>query len=181
MANPGAFDFGKSVPGLDFMQQLGSAAIPMQGSAPWLPTVDAQELDKRIGELKAVLFWLEQNTVALKATVQALEVQKLTLATLAGMNLSMAEVARAFAMPKAATSTPQGDSPTAPHAPDSKPSAPGLVDPMQWWGTLSRQFQHMATQATQATQEPATAQASAPAAASTKRQRRTAPKTTSRK
>ena len=177
MTNPSAFDFSKSVPGLDFMQQLGAASMPLPGSAAWLPTVDAQELDKRIGELKAVLFWLEQNATALKATVQALEVQKLTLATLAGMNLSMAEVARAFAMPKPATPAPASDSPDTPSStPDSPPpAAAGLADPMQWWGALARQFQHMAAQATQAP-------VSAPApAAPVPRQRSSAKKTTPRK
>ena len=43
-----------------------------------------EELDKRIDELKAVQFWLDQNAMALKATIQALEVQKMTLATLKG-------------------------------------------------------------------------------------------------
>ena len=57
---------------------------------------EEDQLDKRIKELKAVLFWLEQNGTALKATIQALEVQKMTLAALAGMNLNMAEVAKAF-------------------------------------------------------------------------------------
>jgi hypothetical protein len=38
--------------------------------------------EKRIEELKAVHFWLEANSKALGATVQALEVQKMTLATL---------------------------------------------------------------------------------------------------
>lgn len=51
------------------------------------PTLDPQELEKRIGELKTVQFWLEQNSRALGATIQALEVQKLTLNTLKAMNI----------------------------------------------------------------------------------------------
>jgi hypothetical protein len=43
-----------------------------------------------------VQFWLEQNSRALTATIQALEVQKMTLATLQGMNMSMGDVANAF-------------------------------------------------------------------------------------
>ena len=108
MSDSSAFDFGKFIPGFDFLQNLAAsgkgAAGPVGGLHNWVaPTVSVDELDKRIQELKAVLFWLEQNGTALKATIQALEVQKMTLATLQGMNLSMAEVARAFTLPTQGT------------------------------------------------------------------------------
>ena len=108
MSDSSAFDFGKFIPGFDFLQNLAAsgkgAAGPVGGLHNWVaPTVSVDELDKRIQELKAVLFWLEQNGTALKATIQALEVQKMTLTTLQGMNLSMAEVARAFTLPTQGT------------------------------------------------------------------------------
>jgi hypothetical protein len=62
-----------------------------------------EDLEKRIEELKAVQFWLDQNAVALKATIQALEVQKMTLATLKGMNFSMGDVANALKLKTADT------------------------------------------------------------------------------
>ena len=105
-ANTPSFpDFGKLVPGFDFLQNLtkqaaGSAtqAMPqLPNLGNWIaPTLNVEELDKRIQELKAVQFWLDQNAAALKATIQALEVQKMTLATLKGMNFNMGEVANAF-------------------------------------------------------------------------------------
>ena len=104
-ANTPSFpDFGKLVPGFDFLQNLakqaGSAtqAIPqLPNLANWIaPTLNVEELDKRVQELKAVQFWLDQNAAALKATIQALEVQKMTLATLKGMNFNMGDVANAF-------------------------------------------------------------------------------------
>ncbi|CDS52157.1 Alginate regulatory protein AlgP [Polaromonas sp. CG9_12] len=105
-ANTPSFpDFGKLVPGFDFLQNLakqaaGSAthAIPqLPNLGNWIaPTLNVEELDKRVQELKAVQFWLDQNAAALKATIQALEVQKMTLATLKGMNFNMGEVANAF-------------------------------------------------------------------------------------
>src|SRR6478752_9596101 len=99
--NSGAFGFGKFVPGFDFLQNLAkgaSDAMPqMPNISSWVaPTLSVEELDKRIGELKAVHFWLDQNGKALSATIQALEVQKMTLATLKGMNFNMGEVANAF-------------------------------------------------------------------------------------
>ncbi|MHB1199651.1 MAG: PhaM family polyhydroxyalkanoate granule multifunctional regulatory protein [Polaromonas sp.] len=106
--------FGKLVPGFDFLQNLarqaaGGAAqsvpqLPNLGN--WVaPTFNVEELDKRIQELKAVQFWLDQNAMALKATIQALEVQKMTLATLKGMNFNMGDVANAFKL-KGADSAP---------------------------------------------------------------------------
>lgn len=105
-ANTPSFpDFGKLVPGFDFLQNLtkqaaGSAtqAMPqLPNLGNWIaPTLNVEELDKRIQELKAVQFWLDQNAAALKATIQALELQKMTLATLKGMNFNMGEVANAF-------------------------------------------------------------------------------------
>jgi hypothetical protein len=97
--------FGKFVPGFDFLQNLASqsaaSAAPKNPLMPnlgsWVaPTLNVEEIDKRIAELKAVQFWLDQNATALKATIQALEVQKMTLATLEGMNLHMADIANAF-------------------------------------------------------------------------------------
>ncbi len=105
MSEQSSFAFGKLIPGFDFLQQLTAggqgSASGVPGLQHWIaPTVNLEELEQRVTELKAVQFWLEQNLLALKATIQALEVQKMTLATLRGMNLSMNEVAKAFAVPK---------------------------------------------------------------------------------
>ena len=67
------------------------------GASSWVaPTLDPQELEKRIQELKAVQFWLNQNTQAIAATIQALEVQRMTLKTLQDMNLSMGDLAQSL-------------------------------------------------------------------------------------
>ncbi len=87
MSDPSAFGFGQFVPGFDFLQNLSKTASPAQAAAAasmpgignWVaPTLSIEDIDKRIQELKSVLFWLEQNTTALKATIQAMEVQKMT-------------------------------------------------------------------------------------------------------
>ena len=69
--------FGKFVPGFDFLQNLAKGAsnnIPqMPNLGNWVaPTLNVEELEKRIEELKQVHFWLEQNSRALGATIQAL-------------------------------------------------------------------------------------------------------------
>lgn len=162
MSDTSAFGFGKFVPGFDFLQNLGQAANPaakgspqgMPNMASWVaPTLNVEELDKRIQELKTVQFWLEQNTNALKATIQALEVQKMTLSTLQGMNVNMQDLAKAFTakMPdlnkateaeKPAASQPEASTSDA----ESKENGPA-VDPMQWWGALTQQFQNIAAAA----------------------------------
>jgi len=106
-----AFGFGKFIPGFDFLQGLaqsaGAAANPMGRVPQWVaPTVSVEEVDKRIAELKAVQFWLEQNSRALAATIQALEVQRMTLSTLKDMNVSMSELAKSFPFPGAAPAEP---------------------------------------------------------------------------
>ncbi|MDB5881833.1 MAG: hypothetical protein JWP43_1711 [Ramlibacter sp.] len=151
------FGFGKFVPGFDFLQNLAKGAsqtLPQLSTlSNWVaPTLNVEELDKRIGELKAVHFWLDQNSKALGATIQALEVQKMTLATLKGMNVSMGELANSLQL------TPTDTKPGAAPAADGKgqaqqsPSggggggqpASGVIDPLQWWGALTQQFQQIA-------------------------------------
>ena len=173
------FGFAKLVPGFDFLQNLakGSAGAtpPASPLSSWIaPTLSVEELDKRIQDLRAVQFWLEQNGKALAATIQALEVQKMTLSTLQGMNLSMNELADALKFkpaaassaapspaPAAAAKPGAGATPSA-KAPPSKGRGPadkpasasatppgGAVDPLQWWGALSQQFQQIAQSALQ--------------------------------
>lgn len=156
MSDTSAFDFSKFVPGFDFLKNLGKGAVGAAPASPlggWVaPTINVEELEKRITELKAVQFWLDQNAVALKATIQALEVQKMTLATLKGMNFSMADLASAFKLKPAsapeAAPVPEPEAPAqaAASKPEGEPAAamPGVVDPLQWWGSLTEQFQHIA-------------------------------------
>ena len=94
------FAFSQLVPGFDFLKSLtgggaGGAVPGLPGLSSWVaPTLSVEELDKRINELKTVQYWLEQNVHALKATIQALEVQKMTLSTLQGMNVRMEDLAK---------------------------------------------------------------------------------------
>jgi hypothetical protein len=99
MTHPAGFDFTKFVPGFDFLKNLtpGGGASAASAAPGWVaPTLDPEELDKRIQELKTVQFWLEQNTKAVGATIQALEVQRMTLATLKGMNMSFNDLAESL-------------------------------------------------------------------------------------
>ncbi|MDP1654694.1 MAG: hypothetical protein Q8L16_15480 [Hydrogenophaga sp.] len=155
MSHPDPTGFGKFVPGFDFLQSLGKgAAASLPAMNNWVaPTLDPKVLDKRIEELKAVQFWLDQNATALRATIQALEVQKMTLATLKGMNFNPPDLAQAFqpaaAAPQAAPSKPaKTATPRKPRAAASaKAAAAPTPDPMQFWGALTQQFQQIASHA----------------------------------
>ena len=158
MTNPAGFDFTKFVPGFDFLKNLtpGGGASGASSAAPgWVaPTLDPEELDKRIQELKTVQFWLEQNTKAVAATIQALEVQRMTLNTLKGMNMSFHDLAESLKVKpqEAAVAEPTysfSQPAAAPEpAPAAKPKAADKgVDPAHWWGALTDQFQHIATHA----------------------------------
>ncbi|MEO8808196.1 MAG: PhaM family polyhydroxyalkanoate granule multifunctional regulatory protein [Burkholderiaceae bacterium] len=151
--------FTKLVPGFDFLQSLvkgAGAALP--GIGQWVaPTIDPEELDKRIKELRTVQYWLEQNARMLGATIQALEVQRMTLSTLKTMNVQMDDLRESMKikMPAAAPA-PQPEpepepepeaKPRAAAAAPQAPAAPGVVDPMQWWGALTKQFTELATTA----------------------------------
>ena len=151
--------FGKLVPGFDFLQNLvKNAGSALPGIGQWVaPTLDPAELDKRIGELRTVQYWLEQNARMLAATIQALEVQRMTLSTLKSMNVQMGELGEALKIkptPKAPVHAPApSPSPAAKKAPavkaaavDAKPAG-AAVDPMQWWGALTNQFAELATSA----------------------------------
>jgi len=165
MDNPTAA-FTKLVPGFDFLQGLvknAGAALPNVGS--WIaPTLNPEELEKRIEELRTVQFWLEQNARMLGATIQALEVQRMTLSTLKTMNVSLGDLTDSLKirMPEAAPAAPEPAPPPAAPAPAPaaaaarKPRAAsaeaaaapaGVVDPMQWWGALTKQFTELAATA----------------------------------
>jgi len=101
-----------------------------------------------------VQFWLDQNARALSATIQALEVQKMTMETLKGMNFSMG-------MPGAASAAPATPAPEPPAAkPEPAPTAQRqaktdkgsaeaatVIDPVALWGSLTQQFQTIAANA----------------------------------
>jgi len=196
-------NFAKLVPGFDFLQGLvknAGSALPSMGQ--WVaPTLNPEELQKRIDELKTVQFWLEQNARMLSTTIQALEVQRMTLSTLKTMNVQMTDlrdamkvapvasagsaasaavgsVANSFGadalmqaarnamgniagLGKTAAAAPEPEPAPAPEPPPAPApqahsqaaaeppavGASGVVDPMQWWGALTKQFTQLAATA----------------------------------
>ena len=149
--------FSKMVPGFDFLQGLvknAGQALPSIGQ--WVaPTLDPVELEKEIEKLRTVQFWLEQNARMVATTIQAMEVQRMTLSTLKTMNVSVSELRDAMTLKPAAKGGDEASAPAAPKkAASSKADAAsdeatpaGVVDPMQWWGALTKQFTQIAATA----------------------------------
>jgi hypothetical protein len=162
---------------MDFFQSLLKGSGMPSGFASWMaPTLDAEEIERKIVDLRAVLQWLEANVRLTQATIQALEVQRMTLSTLKTMNVDMGDLAAhmgeamragAQAMGAASRAAAQGSPAGAANAaaeagaqaasePASEPAAepaseapriPGLIDPMQWWSAVSEQFGKVAAEA----------------------------------
>jgi len=147
--------FTKLVPGFDFLQGLvknAGSALPNIGQ--WVaPTLNPEELEKRIEELRTVQFWLEQNARMLGATIQALEVQRMTLSTLKTMNVQMEDLRESLKirLPEAAQAPAEPEPAAAPRraakARSAPPPAAPAVDPLQWWTALTQQFSELATTA----------------------------------
>lgn len=73
---------------LDFVKNLWGSMGVVPGIAA--PTLSIDELDKKINDLKAVEAWLNLNSGMVRGSIQALEVQRNTIATLKSMGKSLA-------------------------------------------------------------------------------------------
>lgn len=151
---------------LEFVKNLwGGMQIP--GAMPGMPPLpgagmSVEDLDKKIADLKAVEAWLTLNQNMLHGTIQALEIQRGTLATLKAMGDSMAQamgqtkvgestvapfaqffaqMAQTATQPAAAQTPPP---PPAPNAAQAAPDAAGAAMPaaVAWWNLLQDQFRH---------------------------------------
>ena len=72
---------------MEFLKSLwGNSGMPLPGLVT--PTMDTNELDKRITDLKAVEGWLKTNLGMLQMTIQGLEVQRATLSAFQAISQS---------------------------------------------------------------------------------------------
>ncbi|MBI3285179.1 MAG: hypothetical protein HYZ65_10085 [Burkholderiales bacterium] len=146
---------------LSFVKSLwGSMQVP----GIVAPPMSVDELDKKIQELKTVESWLTVNMNMLHGTIQALEVQRATIAALNSLGESFARHAAATAepaaghagwpMPPAATkkeevaqaqpAQPAAAEPPATVAPENNSA---FVNPAAWWNLLQDQFKQAVSQA----------------------------------
>ncbi len=167
----------QSPPAMEFFQSLLKSSGMSSSFANWMaPTLDPEELERKIVDLRVVLQWLEANVRLTQATIQGLEVQRMTLSTLKTMNVDFGDLASHLgsamragaeamgaattqaakpaegpAAGKAAASQGQGDGERKgdgqSKGAEEAPQVGGIIDPMQWWSTLSDQFTKVATEA----------------------------------
>lgn len=150
--------------GFDFVKKIwGSLPIPSVMN----PTTDLDELDKRISDLKAVEQWLNVNLSMLRATIQGLEVQRGTIATIKsfGSNLGLGgdranevnqavneeiirnamQAAVAPPLPRVEPVIPKTPEPESPATGDTASGAGDsssaiVSNATAWWGLLQDQF-----------------------------------------
>lgn len=148
---------------LDFVKNLwGSMSVPgisIPGMAA--PTLSVDDLDKKIADLKAVESWLNVNVAMLRGTIQALEVQRGTIATLKSMGAALSNAVKQpganeksvlaaapyasafFAQPvPEAKAEPKPEPKIEAPAPakDELPGAAAMANPVIWWNLLQDQF-----------------------------------------
>lgn len=120
---------------LDLMRRVwGAAGMPtpggvaqfaagLPGALPSMitPTLDVAELDKRIADLRAVEQWLNLNAQLLRTSIQTLEVQRNTIATLKSIGGAV------LGPVTGSTPAPAADAP--PQRPKGSFRAPGSAGP----------------------------------------------------
>jgi hypothetical protein len=68
---------------LEFMQKMWNPmGFPLPGIVA--PTINIEELERKIAELRSVENWLKMNLAFLEMTIKTLEMQKSALETLSG-------------------------------------------------------------------------------------------------
>jgi hypothetical protein len=147
--------FGSAMPGGQASAASGFGPSLSMMSDMMAPLTNVEELDKRITDMRAVEQWLKLNLNMLQSAIQALEVQRATLATLRAFG---AFAQQSMAQPAAASaSAPPPDRPRSESgaassgaAPEASASgeneaagAPGY-DASAWWNLLQAQFNQIA-------------------------------------
>jgi hypothetical protein len=175
--------FGSAFPGGQAGGTSGFGPSLSMMSDMMAPLTSVEELDKRITDMRAVEQWLKLNLNMLQSAIQALEVQRATLATLrafgafAQQSMSQPASAPASAPPPERarpepSAAPTGDEAKASGAAagESEAAATPGYDPSAWWNLLQSQFNQIAqfamaqpAAAAAASAAPEASEASAPA------------------
>ncbi len=108
---------------LAWWQQMMQQAAPIPGLA--LPTLDIDEIDRRIREYQAVEGWLQMNLASIQMMRQTLEMQRAALTT---WNQFQSQLQEAATTPPAATGAAAAPSPS---YTESTPT-PTLANPFEW-------------------------------------------------
>jgi hypothetical protein len=162
---------------MEMMRQAWAGLAGPGGLAQVLPMgspMNIEELERRIAELRAVESWLRMNLSMLDSTIQGMEVQRATIATLRSFVDKMSSVdtsassasggpsplevvlglkpdpAKKTADKKAAPKTESGDAAQAAGAESAASpfNAAAQSASQAWWGLLQQQFNNIAAATT---------------------------------
>ncbi|HEV2611929.1 MAG TPA: PhaM family polyhydroxyalkanoate granule multifunctional regulatory protein [Noviherbaspirillum sp.] len=161
---------GMNMPGMN-VSSMNVPGMSMPGMV--MPTLSVEEIRKKISDLKAVESWLELNMNMLRGTIQALEVQAATIATLQSMgdalSASMQGAQNGHANgkhkgsgadapasgAKAAQKASSAPQPTGKDQADAASLTAPLVNAAAWWNMLQDQFKQAVNNAAAAADKPA--------------------------
>jgi len=125
---------GMGVPG---MGVPGTGTPGMPGMGMPIPTMSVDELDKRIQEMKSVEAWLNVNISMLHNTIQALEIQRATIATLHSLSSTMAQT-----MQSASPGNDDEKKDAAASSANAPDISPLVSQSAVWWNAVQEQFKH---------------------------------------
>lgn len=155
---------------LEFVKNMwGGMQAPTGMPGMVMPTLSVEEINKQIADLKAVESWLNVNMNMLRGTIQALEVQSATLATLHAMGQTfgagMPQGANANAAPNKADAAAASHASASAADPLLATAAAGT--PEAWWNMLQAQF-NQAVSSVMAEEKPAAPKKEKPATRATR-------------
>ena len=143
---------------MTMMRQMweSMAAYPMDLSAPAAAMPSAEELDKRIKDLKAVENWLRLNLSMLSSTIQGLEIQRSTLSAFNSFAQSGMAVMPTITEAMAQASQPVEEAAPAKEekaTPEDNPAEAFMQSGQVWWTMMQQQFDNLAQATTQSLQQ----------------------------
>lgn len=144
---PGPMGLNPMAGMLDSMDMIKRAWSSFNLPASLAPTIDPQELERRIKDLKTVEQWLSVNLGILQSSIQALEAQRSTILAMQAFGEAMKPATPAAADAAAPEPSPQAD--TARHADPARraETQDTAASPSAWWDLLQSQFEQVAKSA----------------------------------
>ena len=136
--------FGAAFPGAQPGASQGFGPSLSMMSDMMAPLTNVEELDKRITDMRAVEQWLKLNLNMLQSAIQALEVQRATLATLRAFGAFAQQTMTQPVHEAPPRPEPQPAASTQEASDAGDETAPPAFDASGWWNLLQAQFNQIA-------------------------------------
>jgi hypothetical protein len=139
--SPGVGPLSGMLDSMEFIRQAwGNFKLPRNLQ----PTMDLDEIDRRIADLKVVEQWLAVNLNMLRGSIQGMEVQRNTIAAFRSFGEAMTQTE-----PGKSETPSTASSPPPPMMPESlagelSKTVSAAANPNAWWQLLQSQFAQLA-------------------------------------